>query len=108
MNQITELANIMYENGYTLEATRQSMFMAILNRPGTTECEKHRPLSIMKHMGKTVRGVLRNRLRKYEKNVARGLFDFKAGKDTSNAVFCLGIVTESAVDIRKDSCDLLT
>ena len=58
VEEVTKLLNIIYETGKLLEDLTKSVFIALPKKPGTTECEKHRTISLMSHLTKILLRVL--------------------------------------------------
>ena len=103
IDKITRIANRISDEGYIPEAMRESVYVTIPKKPGATECEKHRTISVMSQIGKVVLRVLRTRLkRKIEENLTQDQFGFRSGKGTTNAIFALNMVIERAVEKQKD------
>ena len=81
----------------------KSIFIALLKKPGTIECELHRTISLMSHVTKTILHVLIRRLRKsISPQISRTQCGYVKGKGTRNATFMLRLLIEKAIDKHQD------
>ena len=55
---LTDIANDVYDSGEIPEDLRKSIFIALPKKPGATECELHRTISLMSHVIKIILRVL--------------------------------------------------
>ena len=63
VTEIPNLANMMYSEGRFPELMYESICITIQKVKGIAKCEKHRTISLMKHVTKLVLMVVMNRLR---------------------------------------------
>ena len=102
IQNMTVLANKIYETGYIPEDMKDNLFIAIPKQPRTTECAKHRTISLMSQMGKVLLRVLMVRIRrKVQENVDNVQYGFRKGKGTRNAIFILRMLIERAIEMQR-------
>ena len=53
IDKLTFILNEIYDSGEISEDLSKSMFTALTKKPGATECELHRTISLMSHTTKT-------------------------------------------------------
>ena len=51
---VVQLANRIYDTGHIPTPMQLSIFVAIPKKPGVMDCNKHRTISVMSQLGKTV------------------------------------------------------
>ena len=101
LEKMTKLANSIYYAKQIPEKIRESIYMPIPKKPGTTECEKHRVISVMSQMSKIIPRVIIMRMRRILENVEEEQYGFRKGKDTRNSVFVLRTIIERAVEMQR-------
>ena len=81
----------------------KSIFIALPKKPGPTECELHRTISLMSHVTKVLLRVILMRVRnKIHPEIAEERCGFVEGKGTANAVYMLRTLIERALEVQKD------
>ncbi|XP_076314986.1 uncharacterized protein LOC143227418 [Tachypleus tridentatus] len=63
IQEVTKLLNTIYDTGEIPEDFKKSVFIALPKKPGTTDCEQHRIISLMSHLTKVLLRVLMSRMR---------------------------------------------
>ena len=103
VSKITEIANYIYDSEESPRQMLESVFTPLPKKPGTTECKEHRTISLMSHVSKRVLRVLLNRMKqKLKSKLSDEQFGYQPGKRTRNAIFCLRMLAEKAIEKRKD------
>ena len=103
IDTITSLANKIYDSGIIPEEMTKSIFITIPKAPKAVDCDKHRIISLMSQITKLILRILLNRAReKIKDKVADVQYGFKPGKGTRNAIFVVRMLTERAIEVRKD------
>ena len=103
ISKVTELANIIYNSGEVPKQMLQSVFIALPKKAGTIECDNYRLISLMSHITKIVLRILMNRnKRRINEAISDVQFGYKSGKGTRNAVLCLRMIMEKAIEKQKD------
>ena len=103
IEKITKLANNIYNTGHIPDIMKKSTFIVIPKKAGTTDCSKHRTISIMSQVGKIILRVIMNRIRnKIQIDSDKEQFGFKSGKGTRNAIFSLRVLLERAIEKQKN------
>ena len=72
INTVTKLLNNLYDTGEIPADMKKSIYIAIPKKPGTTDCDQHRTISLMSHLTKVLLRILMKRMRikysqKYQK-----------------------------------------
>jgi hypothetical protein len=99
----TKLLNEIYSTGILPEELTRSIFIAIPKKPGATECELYRTISLMSHVTKILLRILMMRARsKIKPAIAQEQFGFKEDSGTRNAIFTLRMLGERAIEMQKD------
>ncbi|XP_076359035.1 uncharacterized protein LOC143251662 [Tachypleus tridentatus] len=62
IQEVTKLLNAIYDTGEIPEDFKKSVFIALPKKPGTTDCEQHRIISLMSHLTKVLLRVLMSRM----------------------------------------------
>ena len=100
---ITNLLNEIYNSGHIPPDISKSIFIAIPKKPGTTECEFHRTISLMSQITKILLRILMMRARnKIKPEIAEEQCGFVKGKGTANAIFILRTLIERSLEMQKD------
>ena len=103
VKELTLLLNRIYETGDIPPDLTKSVFITLPKKPGATECESHRTISLMSHITKILLRVLIMRVRKKIKpEIAQEQCGFVEGKGTTNAIYMLRTICERALEIQKD------
>ena len=63
IDKLTDIVNEIYDTGVIPEELSRSIFIALPKRPGATECELHRTISLMSHMTKLILRKIMTRAR---------------------------------------------
>ena len=100
---ITKLANMIYDAGIFLDELSKSIFIAMPNKTGTTECELHRTISLMSHVTKIIPRVVLSRAKsKISPDIPEELYGFMQDKGTRNATYILRALAERAIEMHRD------
>ena len=103
VEKITEIANDIYNSGKMPEDLSKSIFIALPKKPGATECELHRTISLMSVVLKVILRVLMQRMRnKIRPEIDKTQCGFMKDTGTRNAIFILRNVCERAIEVNKD------
>ena len=103
VSKITEIANYIYDSEESPRQMLESVFIPLPKKPGTTECKEHRTISLMSHVTKIVLRVLLHRMKqKLRSKLSDEQFGYQPGKGTRNAIFCLRMLAEKAIEKQKD------
>ena len=100
---LTKLANMIYDTGIFPDELSKSIFIAIPQTIGTTECELHRTISIMSHVTKTfLRVILITASSKVRPEISEEQYGFIQDKGTHNAIYILRTLVERAIKMQRD------
>ena len=103
MDMVTMLMNEIYENGDIPEDLCKSIFIALPKKPGATECELHRTISLMSQITKILLKILTGRIRnKLRPEIAEEQNGFVEDKGTRNAIFCLSTLIERSMQVQRN------
>jgi len=103
IKEITNLLNTIYDTGKIPVDLKRSIYIALPKKPGTTDCDQHRTISLMSHLTKVLLRIIMNRIRdKILPEISETQFGFMADKGTLNAIFALRILMERAVEVQTD------
>ena len=103
VEEITTLANKIYDTGEIPESMCKSIFIALPKIQGTLECCKHRTISIMSQVTKIILKIILKRIRtKIQPEISQEQYGFRPGKGTRNAIFTLRTIAERAIEVQKD------
>ena len=81
----------------------KSIFIAIPKKPGATECEMHRTISLMSHITKVILRVIMMRVRrKLKPEIGKEQCGFMEDTGTRNAIFMLRMLSERAIEMQKE------
>ena len=98
-----DLLNEIYNTGIMSEDTSKSILIALPKKPGATECELHRTISLMSHATKILLRIIMKRARdKIKPEIDVTQCKFVEGKGTVNAIFVLRTIVERAAEVNKD------
>src|SRR5207244_2897663 len=103
VDKITEIANDMYNSGNIPEDLLKSIFIALPKKPGATECELHRIISLMSGVLKLILCILMQRMRnKIRTEINKSQCGFMNDTGTRNAIFILKNICERSIEVNKD------
>ena len=103
IEKVTTLLNEIYDTGQIPVDMSRSIFIALPKKPGATDCELHRTISLMSHVTKLLLRIIMMRVRnKINPEIAEEQCGFVEGKGTTNAIFILRTLIERALQIQKD------
>jgi len=103
LDLIHQLFNKIYDSGKLPEDMLKSEFIALPKKPGATECENHRTISLMSHLTKLLLRILTNRMKKrIHFEIAEEQYGFMPDKGTRNAVFVLKNLAQRSIEMQKD------
>ncbi|GFO08463.1 LINE-1 retrotransposable element orf2 protein [Plakobranchus ocellatus] len=88
IGKVTHLLNEIYDTGQIPTDLSKSIFIALPKKPGATECELHRTISLMSHITKILLKIIMLRIRnKIKPEIAEEQCGFVEDKGTSNAIW---------------------
>ena len=100
---LTKLTNKIYDTGEIPEDLSKSIFIALPKKPGATECELHRTISLMSHATKILLKILMMRMKnKIKPEIAKEQYGFMPDKGTRNAIFILRMLIERTIEVKHD------
>ncbi|GFO07610.1 endonuclease-reverse transcriptase [Plakobranchus ocellatus] len=103
IGKVTHLLNEVYDTGQIPTDLSKSIFIALPKKPGATECELHRTISLMSHITKILLKIIMPRVRnKIKSEIAEEQCGFVEDKGTSNAIYILLTLIERALEVQKD------
>ena len=103
ITEITKLMNIIYDTGEIPVDMKKSISITLPKKPGTTDCEQHRTISLMSHLTKILLRIIMKRVRnKLSPEIAKSQFGFVSDSGTRNAIFTLQTLMERSVEAQKD------
>ena len=103
IDMLTDFLNAIYDSGEIPSDLSKSIFIALPKKPGATECESHRAISLTSHITKILLKMLMARIRnKISPEIAEEQCGFVKDKGTRNAIYMLRTLTERAIEIQKD------
>ena len=98
LDEHTMFTNMVYNNDYFPGELITSIFLNLPKIGGTTKCERHRTISLMRHIIKLIIRVVMNRLRgRVLQEIAPEQYGFKPDKGTHNVIFVLRRMSEGAI-----------
>ena len=101
--EITKIANEIYNTGEIPRELLQSIFIALPKKPGAIECELHRTISLMSVDIKVILRILMMRMRsKIVPEIDKVQCGFVKDSGTRNAIFILRHLCEKAIEVKKD------
>ena len=93
--ELTELSNMMHNQGSFPSELNKSIFITVPKVNGTIKCENHRTISLMSHVIKLVLRIVINRIRgRTLDEIAPVQYGFMPDKGTGNAIFVLRRLVE--------------
>ncbi|GFS12153.1 endonuclease-reverse transcriptase [Elysia marginata] len=104
IEKTTNLLNEIYDTGQIPTDLTKSIFIALpKKKPGATECELHRTISLMSHITKILLRIVMLRVRnKIKPQIAEEQCGFIEGKGTANAIYNPRVLIERALEVQKD------
>ncbi|GFO05641.1 RNA-directed DNA polymerase from mobile element jockey-like [Plakobranchus ocellatus] len=103
IGRVTHLLNEINDTGQIPTDLSKSIFIALPKKPGATECELHRTISLMSHITKILLKIIMLRVRnKIKPEIAEEQRGFVEDKGASNAIYILRTLIERALEIQKD------
>ncbi|GFO32339.1 endonuclease-reverse transcriptase [Plakobranchus ocellatus] len=103
IGKVTHLLNEIYDTGQIPTDLSKSIFIALPKKPGATECELPRTISLMCHITKILLKIIMLRIRKTIKlEIAEEQCGFVEDKGISNAIYILRTLIERALEEQKD------
>ncbi|GFO42831.1 endonuclease-reverse transcriptase [Plakobranchus ocellatus] len=103
IGKVTHLLNEIYDTGQIPTDLSKSIFIALPKKPGATECELHRTISLISHITKILLKIIKLRIRnKIKPEIAEEQCGFVEDKGTSNAIYILRTLIERALEAQKD------
>ncbi|CAF1635495.1 unnamed protein product, partial [Adineta ricciae] len=100
---MTKLINKIYDTGEIPEDLTKSIFIALPKKPGATECELHRTISLMSHTTKVLLKILMMRMKnKITPEIAKAQYGFMPDKGTRNTIFILRMIIERSIEVKHD------
>ena len=95
IDKITTLLNQIYDSGHIPPDISKSIFRALPKKPGATECELHRTISLIRQTTKIHLRIIMMRVRKKIKpEIAEEQYGFMEKKDSINASYTLQTINE--------------
>ena len=105
---LPDFLNAIYDSGEIPSDLSKSIFIALPKKPGATECESHRTISLMNHITKILLKIRMARMRnKITPEIAEEQYGFVKDKGTRNAIYMLRTLTERAIEIQRDIYQML-
>ena len=102
IEKVTTLLNEIYDTGQIPVDMSRSIFIALPKKPGVTDCELHRTISLLSQVTKLLLRIIIMRVRnKINPEIAEEQCSFVEGKGTTNAIFILRTLIERALEIQK-------
>ncbi|GFS15743.1 LINE-1 retrotransposable element ORF2 protein [Elysia marginata] len=87
VEMLTSLLNEIYDTGEIPADISRSVIIALPKKPGATDCELHRTISLMSHVTKILLRVVMMRIRsKIKPEIADEQYGFVEGKGTTNTI----------------------
>ncbi|GFO02707.1 endonuclease-reverse transcriptase [Plakobranchus ocellatus] len=103
IGKVTHLLNEIYDTGQIPTDLSKSIFIALPKKPGATECELHRTISLMSHITKILLKIIMLRTRnKIKPEIAEEQCGFVEDRGISNAIYILQTLIERALEVQKD------
>ncbi|GFN99673.1 serine/threonine-protein phosphatase 6 regulatory ankyrin repeat subunit b [Plakobranchus ocellatus] len=103
VDKVTILLNEIYDTGQIPTDMSRSICIALPKKPGATECELHRTISLMSHVTKLLLRIIMMRVRnKIKPEIPEEQCGFVEGKGTTNAIYILRTLIERALEVQKD------
>ncbi|MCH9665805.1 MAG: hypothetical protein K0U41_08180 [Gammaproteobacteria bacterium] len=103
IEKLTEVVNEIYDSGEIPDDLSKSIFIALPKKPGATECELHRTISLMSHIIKLILRIIMIRARnKIRPEIGEQQYGFVQDAATRNAIFMVRMLSERAIEMQKD------
>ena len=103
VEKLTDIINRIYHGGDFPEDLHKSIFIALPKKLDAAECEQHRKISLMSHITKLILKILLlPAMSSIKPAIGVEQFGFVGDVGFRNAIFLLRMVTERAVEMKKD------
>jgi len=103
ISHFTKLLNEIYDTGQLPSDFHKSVFITLQKKPGATECENHRTISLISHAVKILLRIVMARIRsKLHPEISDTQFGFVPDKSTRNAIFTLSMLMERSIEVKRD------
>ena len=103
IEQMTNLANEIYDRSKFPAEMCKSIFITLPKISGTSKCELHRTISLISHVTKLILRILLERFRgRTAGEIAEEQYGFTPDKGTCNAIFLVRMLTERAIEMQHD------
>ena len=107
--EITKIANEIYNSGEIPRELLQSIFIALPKKPGAMECELHRTISLISVVIKVILRILMMRMRSIIiPEIGKVQCEFVKDSGTRNAIFILRHLCEKAIEVKKICMSVLS
>ncbi|ELU04812.1 hypothetical protein CAPTEDRAFT_71521, partial [Capitella teleta] len=101
--KLTKILNKIYDTGNIPKDLLKSVSIALLKKPGATECDHHRTISLMSHITKILlRIIMMWNRNKIKQEVAEEQCGFVESKGTRNAIYILRMLSKRAIERQND------
>ena len=101
--ELTQLSNRMDTQGSFPSELNKSIFITLPKVNGTIKCEKHRTVSLRRHVTKLVLRIVINSIRGITLDeIAPAQYGFMSDKGTGNAIFVLRRLVERSIEKQRD------
>ena len=101
IDKLTDIVNGIYDTGVIPEDLSRSIFIALPKKPGATECELHRTISLMSHMTKLILRIIMMRARsRIRPEIGREQCGFVEDSGTRNSIFMVRMISERAIEMQ--------
>ena len=99
IDMLTYFLNAIYDSGEIPSDLSKSIFIALPKKPGATECESHRTISLMSHITKILlKKILMARMgNKITPEIAEEQCGFVKDKGTRHAIYMIRTLKERAI-----------
>ena len=102
IEQLTKFADKVYDAGTFSEDLSKSIFIALPQTNGATECELLRTSSLMSHAAKILLRVIVLRARnKVRQEISEEQYGFMDDRGTRNDIFVMRLMAEREIEIQK-------
>ena len=87
INEMESIMNKLYDTGKISRNLSRSIFVALLKKAGSTECELQRTVNLISHITKLMlKIIIKGRKRPIRKEIADVQCGFTEGKGATNAI----------------------
>ena len=103
INKMESMLNKMHDKGTIPKSLSRSILVTLPKKPGTTECERHRTISLMSHITTLILKILMKRTKRaIREETANVLCGFTEGKGTTNAIFIMHNIIDRSIEVKED------